>query len=397
MSIRSHLMGSHFPSVRSLLVLLVGAFLVASCSSSKEGTSQESGRDMPTWFIEKRPMDPHHIFASATATAPRLRLASSKAASRARGDIAATMETRFEGLTKQFREEVGQGPNAESVSQFTQAYQTVVSRTINGAEVVKRDVRRENGEYRAYVLMRMPIGEAQETLLKQIQAQETTYSSFQSSDVYESLQEDVNGYRQRAKERMARQQGRAATQAGEQADPGEQQEGQPDQETTQGEVTEREAESENRRETGEAPTSEEVRAPASEQGNASASKAQRIESRVRTAMQPWMETPYKFGGETKNGVDCSGLVQALYEDAFGIGLPRTTGQQHKEGRRIDRSQMRAGDLIFFRTGDSQRHVGIYLEDRKFVHASSSQGVTVSPLKYDYWQNHYWKTKRFSVL
>ena len=397
MSIRSRRMGLHFPSARSLLVLLVGAFLVASCSSSKEGSSQGGGQDMPTWFIEKRPMDPHHIFASATATAPRLRLASSKAASRARGDIAATMETRFEGLTKQFREEVGQGPNAESVSQFTQAYKTVVSRTINGAEVVKRDVRRENGEYRAYVLMRMPIGEAQEELLRQIQAQETTYSSFRSSEVYESLQQDVNGYRQRAKERTARQQGRAATQAGEQVPPTDQQQGQSDQQTTGGEVTEREAESGNRRQTGDAPTSEEVRASASEQGGATTSKAQRIESRVRTAMEPWMGTPSKFGGETKNGVDCSGLVQALYEEAFGVGLPRTTGQQHKKGRRIDRSQMRAGDLIFFRTGDSQRHVGIYLEDRKFVHASSSQGVTISPLKYDYWQNHYWKTKRFSVL
>jgi cell wall-associated NlpC family hydrolase len=114
-------------------------------------------------------------------------------------------------------------------------------------------------------------------------------------------------------------------------------------------------------------------------------------------MQPWLGTPYKFGGETKNGVDCSALVRALYDDAFGVNLPRTTGKQHTEGRPVDRSQMRAGDLVFFRTGDSQRHVGIYLEDQRFVHASSSEGVTVSPLKYDYWQNHYWKTKRLSVL
>jgi cell wall-associated NlpC family hydrolase len=331
---------------------------------------------MPTWFIENRPMDPHHIFAAATATAPRLQLASSKAASRARGDIAATMETRFEGLTKQFQEEVGQGPNAESVSQFTQAYQTVVSRTINGAEVVKRDIRREDGGYRAYVLMRMPIGEAQETLLRQIQAQETAYSRFRSSTAYDSLEQDVGGYRERAEARQARQKGRRSG---------------------TGEVTEREAAPESRRRAGDAPTEEEVRAPEGGQGGASPSRVQRIKSRVRTAMEPWLGTPYKFGGETKNGVDCSALVQALYEDAFDIGLPRTTGKQHREGRPVDRSQMRAGDLVFFQTGDSQRHVGIYLEDRKFVHASSSEGVTVSPLKYEYWKNHYWKTKRFSVL
>jgi len=353
---------------------------------------------MPSWYIDNRPMDPHHIFATATATAPRLQLASSKAASRARGDIAATMETRFEGLTKQFQEEVGQGPNAESVSQFTQAYRTVVSRTINGAEVVKREIRREGGGYRAYVLMRMPIGEAQERLLKQIQAQETAYASFRASETYESLEEDVNGYRQRAKARTARQQVRTSSQAGGQVQqPSEQQ---TDPSTTGGEVTEREAEAGNTREAGDAPTEEEVRAPepeAEQGGDASASRAQRIRSRLWTAADPWMNTPYKFGGETKAGVDCSALVQAVYEEAFDIGLPRTTGQQESRGRRIDRSQMRAGDLIFFRTGDDQLHVGIYTKDRKFLHASSSEGVTVSPLKYDYWQNHYWKTKRFSVL
>jgi hypothetical protein len=181
-------------------------------------------------------MDPHHIFAAATATASQLQLASSKAASRARGDIAATMETRFEGLTKQFQEEVGQGPNAESVSQFTQAYRTVVSRTINGAEVVKREIRREDGGYRAYVLMRMPIGEAQETLLKQVQAQETAYSSFRSSGAYDTLEQDVNGYRQRAKDRAARRQGQMSSQTGARTQPSGQ-EGQADQ-TTQGEVTE---------------------------------------------------------------------------------------------------------------------------------------------------------------
>lgn len=387
-----------FPSVRTLLVLLAGVFLLTSCGSSKEGASSSDGRNMPSWYIENRPMDPHHIFAAATATAPRLQLASSKAASRARGDIAATMETRFEGLTKQFQEEVGQGPNAESVSQFTQAYRTVVSRTINGAEVVKREIRREGGGYRAYVLMRMPIGEAQERLLKQIQAQETAYASFRASETYESLEADVNGYRQRAKARAARQQGRTSPQARDQVQqPSEETQEQTDPATTEGEVTEREAEAGNTRESGNAPTEDEVRAPEGESGDASASRAQRIRSQLWSAADPWMGTPYKFGGETKEGVDCSALVQAVYEDAFGIGLPRTTGQQESRGRRIDRSQMQAGDLIFFRTGEDQLHVGIYTKDRKFLHASSSEGVTVSPLKYDYWQNHYWKTKRFSVL
>ena len=371
-------------------------------------------------------MDPHHIFAAATATAPKLQLASSKAANKARGDIASTVETKFEGLTKQFQEEVGEGPNARSVSQFTQAYKSVVSQTIRGSEVVKREIKREGKGYRAYVLMRMPIGKAQEQLLQKIQTQNNAFTRFRASQAFEELEQEVDGYRQRQKDQEAREHGRTTAQN--ELEPESDPEGQQEQEQTQdraqsdqsnqteqqdqttdeisdAEVTEREAEAGTSREEGDAPTKDQIQAEEeSDQqtarqrgGSGQMSKAQRIEKRVREAAEPWMGTPYKFGGQTKNGVDCSALVRAVYDDAFNVDLPRSTGKQVNRGSKVRRSNMRPGDLVFFRNEDNGRHVGIYLDDRKFVHASSSQGVTVSPLKYDYWQNNYWQTRRLSVL
>jgi cell wall-associated NlpC family hydrolase len=370
---------------------------------------------MPSWFIDNRPMDPHHIFAAATATAPRLQLASSKAASQARGDIAATIETRFQGLTKQFREEVGQGAGAQEAAQFTQAYKSVVNRTINGSEVVKREIRRENGEYRAYVLMRMPIGQAQEKLMAQLEAQQQAFSRFRESGAYNDLQQDIQGYRQREKDRQARKEGRrpvTRTTAGQVQDQTAEaganrqmgQQATDEQVQTQtGEVSEQQAEAgANPNMEGQAgekavQAPEEGRAEASTQGGAPLSGAEAAEARIRKVAEPWMGTPYELGGESKDGVDCSALVRALYDDAFNRDLPRTTGQQVELGSGVPQSDMRAGDLVFFRTADQQKHVGVYLDDRKFVHASSSSGVTISPLRYDYWQSNYWTTRRLGVI
>jgi cell wall-associated NlpC family hydrolase len=355
---------------------------------------------MPTWYLDNRPMDPHHIFAAATATAPKLQVASSQAANKARGDIASRIETKFEGLTKQFQEEVGDGPNSRSVSQFTQAYKSVVSRTIRGSEVVKREIKREGDGYRAYVLMRLPIGQAQEKLLQQIQTQQNAYTRFRSSQAFKELEQEVDGYRQRQKEQQAREQGRRTTQRDPQTGPSTQQDQQQSQTgdpSSDAQVQKQQAEAGETLDAGDAPSEDEVRAPAQDSDQQGTSKVERIEAQVRSAAEPWMGVSYKFGGESKNGVDCSALVQALYDEAFNIDLPRTTGKQVNQGRKVARSNLKAGDLVFFRNEENGKHVGIYLDDRKFVHASSSQGVTISPMKYDYWQENYWQTRRLSSV
>lgn len=102
----------------------------------------------------------------------------------------------------------------------------------------------------------------------------------------------------------------------------------------------------------------------------------------------WLGTPYRMGGTTRRGVDCSGFVQQIVDAAYGQKLRRTTREQmDHSGRRIARRQLREGDLVFFSTARSRRrpdHVGIYLKDGRFAHASSSRGVCLSSLDEDYW-------------
>ncbi len=107
----------------------------------------------------------------------------------------------------------------------------------------------------------------------------------------------------------------------------------------------------------------------------------------------WYKTPYEFGGLTKNGVDCSSLVQQIYEDAFGILIPRTTKYQVRKGRKITKKSIKAGDLVFFKTGYNKRHAGIIIEQGKFIHTSQKHGVIVSQLSNPYWKNKYWQSRR----
>lgn len=106
----------------------------------------------------------------------------------------------------------------------------------------------------------------------------------------------------------------------------------------------------------------------------------------------WSGTPYRLGGTTQRGVDCSALVQNVYLDTFDITLPRTTRGLVTKGHAIDRQDLRAGDLVFFRP-PGNRHVGIYVGEGYFLHASSSKGVIISQLDNTYWQRYYWQSRR----
>lgn len=102
----------------------------------------------------------------------------------------------------------------------------------------------------------------------------------------------------------------------------------------------------------------------------------------------WIDTPYRPGGHTKRGTDCSGLASEIYRTVYRTHLPRSTGEQLKACRKVARRNLKEGDLVFFHNGKSRKkvtHVGIYLKDDRFVHASTSQGVIVSSLDEDYWR------------
>lgn len=106
--------------------------------------------------------------------------------------------------------------------------------------------------------------------------------------------------------------------------------------------------------------------------------------------QIWRGTPYRLGGNSRAGIDCSAFVQLTFDNLFNIQLPRTTSQQKRIGKQIGRSDLQAGDLVFFRDG---RHVGIYLEDDRFLHASTRLGVTISRMDNVYWSRYYWRSIR----
>lgn len=106
-------------------------------------------------------------------------------------------------------------------------------------------------------------------------------------------------------------------------------------------------------------------------------------------IDPWMGVRYRNGGNTNEGIDCSAFTAAILSAYLGIQLPRTCREQYKFATRLPASQLQAGDLVFFRTrGRSVSHVGIYLGNDKFVHASSSNGVMISDRKETYFSHRY---------
>jgi len=109
----------------------------------------------------------------------------------------------------------------------------------------------------------------------------------------------------------------------------------------------------------------------------------------------WKGTKYRLGGMSKKGVDCSAFVQLTYKSKFGINLPRTTRIQSTRGVPIPEQKLETGDLVFFKTGVNDQHVGIFLEDRKFLHASSSKGVMISSLDDSYWSRKFWTARRIN--
>jgi len=107
----------------------------------------------------------------------------------------------------------------------------------------------------------------------------------------------------------------------------------------------------------------------------------------------WRGVPYRMGGTTPSGVDCSALVQITYRDLFALELPRSTSELASVGDQVSHGEERSGDLVFFKTGFWQRHVGIYLENGRFMHASASNGVMISSLDEPYWRERYWVSRR----
>lgn len=118
-----------------------------------------------------------------------------------------------------------------------------------------------------------------------------------------------------------------------------------------------------------------------------------VKSRIMDQYADWKGVRYRLGGSTKKGIDCSGFVQRTFREQFGLDLPRSTYEQQEMGKSISRTKLRTGDLVLFRAGSTGRHVGIYIGNDQFVHASTSSGVTISSMNEPYWKKRYNEARR----
>lgn len=101
----------------------------------------------------------------------------------------------------------------------------------------------------------------------------------------------------------------------------------------------------------------------------------------------WLGTPHRYAGNTREGADCSGFVMEVFRSVYQVRLPRSSDEMASFTRAISKAQLQEGDLVFFRTSGGRRisHVGIYLSNNKFIHASSTRGVIVSDLDEPYYR------------
>ena len=102
----------------------------------------------------------------------------------------------------------------------------------------------------------------------------------------------------------------------------------------------------------------------------------------------WYGTPYRFGGSTKTGVDCSAFTSFLLTNVYGVTIPRTSKEQFDVSQRIDKNELQEGDLVFFNSKGRINHVGVYVGNNKFAHASTSSGVMISDLDEAYFSKRY---------
>ncbi|HEY8367610.1 MAG TPA: C40 family peptidase [Bacteroidia bacterium] len=107
------------------------------------------------------------------------------------------------------------------------------------------------------------------------------------------------------------------------------------------------------------------------------------------SIDSWIGTPYKYGGRSKSGTDCSGFCLNVYNEVYNIDIERSTVEILNQSKVVKKAELQEGDFVFFKIKSSRvNHVGIYIANGYFAHASSSRGVMISSLNEEYWTK-YW--------
>ena len=119
----------------------------------------------------------------------------------------------------------------------------------------------------------------------------------------------------------------------------------------------------------------------------------KVKKMLMKEFRKWKGTPHVMGGNTRKGVDCSGFIHQMYKRVLGVKVPRSTQLLMNAGARIQKSQLKPGDIVLFKPPTYPRHVGIYVGNNKFIHTSKSKGVTLTDLNNSYWKKCYHSSRR----
>ena len=121
-------------------------------------------------------------------------------------------------------------------------------------------------------------------------------------------------------------------------------------------------------------------------GTASEKKSAAIEKKLLTSFSKWKGTKYQWGGDSKNGIDCSALTRRVYREVYNHELPRVSQDQIKTGKKVSSKELKAGDIVYFKPKKDGSHTAVYVGNNLFINASTSKGVVISSLKSPYWKN-----------
>ena len=171
------------------IILLVLAICCYGCASGLKV------KGLPKWYENPPNADAEYLYAAATADSRDMEVATKKAKTQSRADLAQQMAVKVNNLEKLFQEEVGEDADTELLEQFTSTTKIVTSEMIHGATEEEKEIHKlENGTFRVYVLMSLPIGEANAALMAKIQANKNLYTRFRASQAFEELDKEIKAY-----------------------------------------------------------------------------------------------------------------------------------------------------------------------------------------------------------